>query len=143
MDWVGRYVGIPFAEGGLTAEGCHCWGLVRLVLSEQCCIDVPSYGEQSAADLIAAARFFRIDADRDPWIKVESPREFDVALMTAMSGEARPRVIAGHCGIMIDGSTLLHVWEATSAIQMHINHPQIRHRLLGFYRHRALEGRHS
>lgn len=140
MSWVARYIGIPFADDGLTRDGCHCWGLVRLVLSEECCLDLPTYGEQTAADLVAAARFFRGDSARDPWIKVETPQKFDVALMTAMTEEPRPRVIAGHCGVMVDFETVLHVWQATSSVQMKLSHPRIRHRLLGFYRHKQLIG---
>lgn len=136
--WVSRYVGIPFRADGLTRDGCHCWGLVRLVLLEQRSLHLPTYGEQSAADLIAAARFFRGDSIRDPWIKVETPKEFDVVLMTAMSGEPRPRVVPGHCGVMVDTETVLHVWEATNAVQMKIDHLMIRHKRLGFYRHKAL-----
>lgn len=138
QHWTSRYVGIPFKQNGLSRDGLHCWGLCRLVLQEECCLDLPSYAEQSAADLIAAAKFFRGDSMCDPWIKVEVPREFDIALMSAMSEGGRPRVVAGHCGIMIDPETVLHVWEATNAMQMRIDHPRIRHKMLGFYRHKAL-----
>lgn len=137
-EWVAHYIGLPFKDDGLTREGLHCWGLVRLVLQEQCQLDLPSYGENSAADLVAAARFFRGDSARDPWTKVEQPQRFDVALMTAMGGEGRQRVMAGHCGVMIDNETVLHVWEATNAMQMRLDHPRIRHRVLGIYRHKAL-----
>lgn len=137
MNWVSSYVGLPFKERGLTRDGLHCWGLVRLVLAEQRGIELPSYGEQSAADLVAAARFFRRDSRRDPWAKVDTPREFDVALMSAMSEEPRPRVMEGHCGVMIDATTVLHVWSATHAVQMRLSHYLIRHRVLGFYRHKA------
>lgn len=139
QPWASRYVGIPFAEDGLTRAGCHCWGLVRLVLAEQCGIaDLPTYGEHSAADLIAAARFFRGEPLGDPWIKVDRPQAFDVVLMTAMAGQGRPSVVAGHCGVMVDAQTVLHVWEATAAVLMGLSHHLIRHKVLGFYRHRAL-----
>lgn len=137
-NWVARYVGIPFKTDGLTRAGLHCWGLVRLVILEQHGIELPPYGEQSAADLVAAARFFRGDAAREPWTKVATPKAFDVALMTAMGGEGPPRVMAGHCGVMIDETNVLHVWEATNAVQMSLLHPRIRHKVLGFYRHRDL-----
>lgn len=136
--WVSRYVGIPFKEDGLTREGCHCWGLCHLVLREQCGIETPTYAEQSAADLIAAARFFRGEPLGDPWSKADDPREFDVVLMSAMSDGPRPRVLAGHCGIMTNETTLLHVWSATHAVQMKIDHARIRHKISGFYRHKAL-----
>ena len=135
-DWLSQYVGIPFQSDGLSRQGAHCWGLVRLVYADMLGIELPSYGENSASDLIAAARFFRGESLRDPWIKVERPRAFDVVLMKALDKEFRS--VAGHCGVMIDAETVLHVWEETDSVQMRLDHPRIRHAVHGFYRHKAL-----
>lgn len=138
--WLGRYVGLPFKSDGLTREGLHCWGLVRLVLSEQAGIEVPSYGEDTADDLLAAARHFRAGAGAaETWTRVETPRLFDVVLMTAMEQvEGVSRRLPAHCGIAVSPSHLLHVWEATASVVMAREHPRVRFRILGFYRHKAL-----
>lgn len=134
--WTTKYIGIPFADAGSTRDGCNCWGLVCLVLSEQRGIEVPTYGEITARDLVAAARAMGRDGLKTPWTRVTEPKAFDVALMYAMT-PTNARVV-GHAGIMSSPTDLLHVWRKTDAVNMAIDHPRIRHRIVGFYRHAAL-----
>ncbi|PHP68176.1 phage tail protein [Zhengella mangrovi] len=124
------YVGLPFKADGLDRRGLHCWGLVRLVLKEQCGIDLPAYGDVSAADLLAVSRRMEAGQVAEDWRQVYQPRAFDVVLMRA---HGRPATV--HCGIMADHSTLLHVEEATDSVLVPLQHPMIRHRLAGFFRH--------
>jgi len=135
--WAGRYVGIPFADNGSSREGCNCWGLVRLVLLQERAIDLPTYGEISAADLLKAARAFDADCKLAPWHPVarDKVQAFDVALMHAMTQDEGRRVPA-HVGILISRSRVLHVWRATDAVHRPLDHPRIR--VIGFYRHQAL-----
>lgn len=135
--WVGRYVGIPFADNGHDRNGCNCWGLVRLVLLQEKGIELPSYAEISAADMLKAARAFRDDSQAEPWRAVgrDAVAAFDVALMHAMAEDSR---VPGHVGIMVSNSRVLHVWRATDAVHMAIDHPRIQTRVIGFYRHRDL-----
>lgn len=136
-SWVGRYIGIPFRSDGHGLTGCNCWGLVRLVLLEQCKIDVPAYAEVSADDLLAAARKF--SARDETWIAALNPRAFDVVLMSAMTSSAEKVLrIPGHVGIMVSDRHLLHIWAATDAACVPLRHPGIRSKILGFYRHRDL-----
>jgi hypothetical protein len=111
---------------------------VRLVLAEQRRITVPDYAEIDAKDLLRVARTMGQDASADVWRRVDKPTAFDVVLMTAMTEEQRPRRIVGHAGIMVTEKLLLHVWEATASVIMPVDHPRVRARVLGFYRHEAL-----
>lgn len=140
MEWAAKYVGIPFVESGCDWKGCNCWGLVRLVLRAERDIDVPTYGEIFAADLVAAARAMRRDSVVAPWVQVGAPQPFDVVLMTAMEGRDR---LIGHAGIMSSGIEVLHVEKATHAVNVPITHPRVRYRIMGFYRHSALEASHG
>jgi cell wall-associated NlpC family hydrolase len=137
--WVGRYIGIPFAEAGGDRKGCNCWGLVRLVLAEQKAIALPAYAEISAAEMLKAARAFGADSKLDPWRPVERAEvaAFDVVLMHALT-DAVARRIPGHVGIMVAPARVLHVWRGTDAIHMPLDHSDFQNKVIGFYRHRGL-----
>lgn len=138
MAWEHRYVGLPFADGGEQnfASGVHCWGLVRLVLANECGIDVPVYGELSAKDMVKVARRIGAESNGDPWVAVLAHciREFDVAVMTPADGRNRP----GHVGIVCGGDHLLHITEGTAAVKLPLSHWSVKGRVLGFRRHRLL-----
>jgi cell wall-associated NlpC family hydrolase len=133
--WSAKYVGIPFADVGAGTAGCNCWGLVRMVLANECGIALPAYGEISARDITAAARQMNHDSSAAPWSKVGDPQSFDVALMHSTRAKIRAM---GHVGVMTSPTELLHIWEATDAVIMPISHPRVRHTLIGFYRHESL-----
>lgn len=125
------YVGLPFKDFGRDFNGVDCWGLVRLVLKSECNIDVPSYGDISAHDLIRVTSTIRGESSSEPWYPVE-PHEvkaFDVALM-----QGRPM----HVGIMVSSEQLMHVEEKICTVLLPLTHPAISHRILGFRRHRDL-----
>lgn len=126
-----RYVGIPFLDGGRDRAGCDCWGLVRLVLRERAGIEVPTYGEISAADLVRVTDTIRTEADRGPWLEVgcDQVRAFDVCLL-----RGRPL----HVGIMRDPLHVLHVEAKTAAVIVPLTHPSVSFRIIGFRRHRDL-----
>lgn len=131
MNWQEKYVGLPFKDFGRDFGGVDCWGLVRLVLARECGIDVPTYGEISARDLIRVTSTIAHDSDADPWLPVErhAVKPFDVVLM-----RGRPM----HVGIMTARDRVLHVEERTSAVLLPLKHPSIATRIISFRRHRDL-----
>lgn len=135
MNWAAKYIGIPYVDGAASVAGCSCWGLVCLVLATERGIALPTYGEISARDLMAAARRVHRDAASEMWAKIDSPRPFDVATMYASDGKVK---VVSHVGVMSSHTDLLHVWKATHAVNMPITDPRVRFRIAGFYRHREL-----
>ena len=129
LRWAEKYVGIIFVDHGRTVQGTDCWGLVRLVLKEQCGVDVPSYGEISATELLMVTKTISQEANREPWHTVKIPKAFDVALM-----RGRPL----HVGIMISDKQILHIEKKTASVLLPLTHASIKPRLLGFRRHNAL-----
>lgn len=127
------YVGIPFKDGGRDRSGCDCWGLVRLVLADHG-IDVPSYGEISAENLLGIAREVKGALGAGPWRKVdmEPRRALDCVVMRHFSS---PRRLAVHIGIMASPDLMLHTEAGCDSVKIPLNHPSVRTRILGFQRH--------
>jgi cell wall-associated NlpC family hydrolase len=132
-NWIERYVGIPFIDGGRDWNGLDCWGLVRLVLKTECQIDVPSYGEISADDLSAIAREVAGEILKEPWHPTINPQMFDVAVM-------HRHVAPVHVGIIVAANPLrmLHVERATHVVFIPVMHATIVQRRLSYFRHREL-----
>ncbi len=130
--WVERYVGIPYSDDGLGFSECSCWGLVRLVFLTEHRIELPTYAEISAANVVAISHKMADAADLDPWLPVaRGPRAFDVVRM-------RTGRDYRHVGIMVDDVNVLHVEKSTAAVCVPIDHPSIRFRLAGTFRHKEL-----
>lgn len=139
MPWWGRYIGIPYVHGAADHSGCDCWGLVRIVLREQCGIELPAYGELSAGDLIAAARAIE-DSKHDPWALVQGERKaFDVAVLWAhVNVDGQWLRDEDHVGVMVSATHLLHVEGSSAAVCVPLSHRSVRFRLLQTFRHKAL-----
>lgn len=134
MNWIEKYVGIPFVDGGREISGLDCWGLVRLVLKNECNVDVPSYGEISADELSQVAREVASECSKEPWHPVAGkPLMFDVAVMHRRKSPV-------HVGIMTDPEHLLHIERATHSVYLPVSHPSVSFRAIHYYRHRSLAG---
>lgn len=131
--WHHAYIGIPFLDGGRTVAGADCWGLVRLIYRRELSVDLPSYGDTSAADLIRVARTMATDKDGEAWQSVEPGelKPFDVVVMRFIG-----RSLIGHVGLAIDRVNVLHIERATSAVIVPRDHWSIRERIACYRRHR-------
>lgn len=125
-----RYVGLPFKNFGRDFDGVDCWGLVRLVLKTECNLDLPTYGEISAHDLMRVTDTIREESSCEPWIPVdrEYVKAFDVALLVG-----RPL----HVGILVSSELLMHVEDKICTVLLPLTHPSIDRRIIGFRRHQA------
>lgn len=129
--WVSSYVGLTYKSGGRTRNGLDCWGLVRLVLAEQCNLSLPSH--TVTIDIEKAVRRAVASAD---WFKVEQPKAFDVVVMLTHTAGGREAPL--HVGVMVSTSHVLHVDEGLLSAAVPLRHPFIASRLFGFYRHKTL-----
>jgi cell wall-associated NlpC family hydrolase len=126
--WVKKYIGIPFASGGRTEEGCDCYGLARLVLQNEYGIALPelSNGYSSA---LCRAETERLFAEKLPVLavrRIPGPEERSVALI-AEGG--RPC----HLGIAAGGGYILHTGAKTGSVCQKASHPGLRGRIEGYY----------
>ncbi len=137
MSWASDYVGLPFADGGRTRDGCDCWGLVRLVLAEQCGFEVPSYAGISARDTGRVAAEFRHGIETGGWREIDrkAVEAFDVVVMRGVvraGGEVGIGEV--HAGIAVDGKRLLHVEEGKNAVLVRLKSPTVAHRISRVFR---------
>ena len=129
MSFWGKYIGVPFVDGGRDLAGFDCWGAIWLAYRERG-IKLPSYGEVSALDLRRVAR--EIEGGQEAWRPVKTPREFDVVLLRIQS-----RAWVGHVGLMVDGRRMLHTEKASAAVVVPLDHYTVRTRVAGFRRFAA------
>lgn len=130
MDWTSRYVGLPFRDGGRGPDAYDCWGLVLAVYAERLSVDLPSYGEISARDLVRVARAMGAAQD-DGWDTVTDPRAFDVVLMRSGRGGGSRTV---HVGVMVDAHRMMHSDLASGVSVVPLTHFSVSGRVLGFRR---------
>jgi cell wall-associated NlpC family hydrolase len=121
--WWGDYIGRPFSQA-------NCWQLVRAVFAEQRGIDLPEYGEISAADLMAVARGMRAEAVTPRWREVSRPEPFDVVTM-------RKHKLIIHVGVITRAGWVLHTEEATGAVHVRLDHQSVAGRIVNFQRYLA------
>lgn len=132
MLWVNRYINIPYLNKGRGFEGADCWGLVRLVYEHELGIQLPSYGEVSSDNLVAAQNKVHTVASQAQWINVapEHIAPFDVCVMRAYG-----KRLVCHVGVVIDKNTILHVESRSNSVIVSLKDPLIRERITCFRRH--------
>lgn len=134
--WAEKYVALRFLDGGRDRRGVDCWGLVSLAFKTEKGIDLPTYGDVPAHELLKVARQIARDRDLSPWKIVLEPEPFDVVLMRG--GINASRAFPVHVGVMVDRDHVMHIEEGISVTTVPINHSSIGHRIIGLRRHEAL-----
>jgi cell wall-associated NlpC family hydrolase len=142
MKWVEKYCHIPFVNDGMSFDGCHCWGLVRLIYANECGIDLPAYASTTATDTDEVTGFVSSDSAARPWQAVVSlgeERAFDVVVMRGVF-ESNGRRVTGpvHVGIIVAPNMMLHVQSGKNSVCVPLNHPSIKKRILSIHRHEDL-----
>lgn len=127
--WILNYFGLPFKTLGRDRSGIDCWGLVKLILSEQCGVEVSDYTDyESEADKVNISKGLNEARFGDRWVRQEVPKEFDVVLFNIYGWPV-------HIGICIDSEHFIHAAEGDSARIERLSSPIWTKRIEGFYRH--------
>lgn len=129
-EWVGRYIGIPYAERGRTRAGVDCWGLLDMVWREHFGRDLPSYDgthwRKGAVVAEVAHGAAAYSALFQP-VARGAEREGDGVLL-------RLRGAPIHVGLVVAPGVMLHIEEATASCIESYNSFQWTKRIMGFYR---------
>lgn len=130
MDgWASSYVGIPFREHGRDREGCDCYGLVRLVLSEEFGRSLPALlaGYDDFSDRAAEAQLVTEGLSRLARRREGLPLPGDIVHLAYFGHPS-------HVGIYAGDHRMLHV----SSVQGYASiddlaSPMLRNRVKGYY----------
>ncbi|KQS84117.1 MULTISPECIES: C40 family peptidase [unclassified Rhizobium] len=132
LDWSARYVGTPYLDHGRGADGCDCWGLVRLVLATERGIVLPSYDEVSPEELAEIAALVRDEVAAGTWSLRDRATALDVAVF-------RRGRYDSHVGVMVDQRRMLHSDKYAGGARVErIDSGRWASQFVGFYRHRDL-----
>jgi len=125
---------MPFLDHGRDINGCDCWGLVRLIYREQLKIELPSYGEISAHDLVRVSDEIKSGSEAsEVWVIPMHPGKYDVVIMRRYGMRD-----IGHVGMLVNDRNLIHVEAKTDAVIVPIDHMRVKHRIAGYRRHRSM-----
>lgn len=128
--WAGHYIGLPFRDHGRDRSGVDCWGLVRLVMSEQFGIALPSFSAE-----------YRHTAEKSsiaPLIEREIPKFEGVGAGEERLGDIvvlRLRGAPMHVGLVLGDGQMLHAEEGIDSGIDRYRGPRWQNRIFGFYRY--------
>lgn len=147
--WAAGYIGIPFVEKGRDRDGCDCWGLCRLIWSEQAGLALPSYDTaydrpNNGQAVSEAIRVFGTGSDEWRPVADGEERLFDAAEMRGLyrveiDGRLVWRRANMHVGLVLAPGTLIQVERMVEAVLGYYRRDRhVRSRIVGFWRHRDL-----
>ena len=128
----GKYLQLRYGDnerGDGTSGLVDCWGLIRMIYRQELQIDLPAYSEIGTRDILNVLRRMRTDAAK-LWYRVEHTAVFDIVAMTSEYGRR-----VAHVGILIDPHNMMHSDIGVGVCIQTIDHPTVRTRIVGFYRH--------
>lgn len=145
MNWVEKYVRIPYVDGAPSFEGCNCWGLVHLVLKTEAGVETPEFSQISAEQIRAISKKVGNSVLSPPWQLQIDPGEeqmFDVILFKSL---VKRKALDLHTGIVTSSGMCLHTEESFGCVHVPFRnspygkcHPFLFNRISYIFRHEQL-----
>lgn len=133
-EWVLQYMRLRFTPNGRMRDtGVDCYGLVRLILMEQCGFSLPAYDlhyDGQDSDQVCGAHVQHV-VSQPEWRQVSTPRQFDVALLMGPGGNA------SHCGLYCTTSRIIHITKHTGVVVERANAMKASGPVMGHIRYEA------
>lgn len=133
MSW-SDFVGIPHCDLGRDRAGADCYGLLRLVYAEALGVDLPSFigPYASCAEHAEIEALLAGQVVAGPWRPVDRIKPYDALLFRVGQHDC-------HLGVAVDRTRMLHVHARSRSVIVPRSDPMWRDRLVGAYRHEALQ----
>ena len=103
MDWLSKYIKIPFVEHGRVEEGCDCWGLIRLIYERELGLDLPSLLDyKDTNDRFSISNLVEVEK-KIQWVEVPDgeEKEFDVVIFRILK-------VPTHVGLVYKKGGMIH-----------------------------------
>ena len=126
--WYNKYIGIPYQNKGRDSSGVDCWGLVRLVYSEQYNINLPSFSDNYVSESTEIIQEL-IAQYKEGWDATTEPQQGDIILFKVLG-------TLSHVGIYLGNNSFMHAREGvgTVVIESTTSH-QWQKRIAGYYKY--------
>lgn len=125
--WSNKYIGIPYKVHGRDINGIDCWGLVRLIYSEQFGIDLPSFSaDYSESDTVRIQEL--IAQYKEGWEQLDKPQEGCVVLLRVLGTES-------HVGVAINDKQFLHAKSNCVSSVENFNSVSWKNRIIGYFKY--------
>ena len=131
MEWVNKYIKIPFLEHGRSEYGADCWGLIKTVYKKELNIDLPSLLDyKDTKDRSSIAKLVEVEK-MVQWHEVlpGEEKEFDVLIFKILN-------VPTHVGLVYKKSNMIHCEKGKGTYLTDYNKEgHWKKRLYGIFRH--------
>jgi cell wall-associated NlpC family hydrolase len=126
--WAKDYIGIPFVSGGRGRSGADCYGLVRMVRTEQFGDVLPLLSDDytDADNLAETEKIMRAQRPLLAGLQVACPEAGDVCVIQFHG-------LPAHVGIYAGGGFLLHTLKGTGSVLQRTGDHHLVGRIEGWY----------
>ena len=125
--WQNKYVGIPYKEKGRDLNGIDCWGLLRLVYSEEFNIDLPSFVSEYIENDAASIQEL-VAQCKEGWELVDAPVPGCLVLFRVLGTES-------HVGVAVSDTQFLHARQGQDSAVESFDSRAWANRIVGYYKY--------
>lgn len=125
--WSNKYVGIPYKQKGRDLNGIDCWGLLRLVYSEEFKINLPSFVTDYTEDDTMRIQDL-IAQYKEGWEQLDKPEPGCLVLFRVFGTES-------HVGIAVSETHFLHARDGQSSAVESFDSSAWNKRIVGYFKY--------
>lgn len=130
-EWLSKYIGLPYLEGGRGHNGVDCYGLIRLIYAEKFGIILPEYSDIAWLEGCDSHKLStEINDCKSDWQEVDQPVLGDVIILRMMG-------MPIHIGLVVDKGIMIHSARGHNSAIERFDNIKWQKRIEGFYRRKS------